>query len=130
MIEERLMEKGVSREEIKDFENSPRHNAKEDVFRIICNQADWETFERHGKFIKSLAEVLTEIAEENHPEFQLDKSDGRRKYLGEKKYKLLLTQTMASKMFETLRVPGKYGGYDPHTLTQLYQDTFSQEASE
>ena len=130
MIEEKLLEKGVSNEELEKFARLPLHNPKKDVFRIICDQTNWEDIKRHEKFIKSLAEVLADIVEEMHPEFQLSKNNGQRRYLGEERYRLLIAQKMAVEMLGTLIKNREYGQHDfSVTLDRIYEDTFKQEAS-
>ena len=128
MIEERLRKKGTPQSQLDEFNRSPKHNAKEDVFSSICSLQSLEDLKRFGEyeqFFGNLVEVLLEVGKENHPEFQLAENHPRRQYLGEERYNLLIVAKMASKMFGTLRIPGKYGGWDYSlTLDKIYKDTF------
>ena len=109
-IEQRLLDKGVSPEELTNFEDMPLHNAKQDVFRRIAMSTDIQDLKTksHDKFLFHLAEVL--------------KMEGVDKYdIKDKK----AAQLMATRMLDTLN-NGDYGQYEKLSLGRLYKDTLSR----
>ncbi len=108
MIEEKLVEMGISKEELEDFARLPKHNEKKDVFRIIVNIKRVEDLTQ-GSFYRILAEVLQE--------------EGVQRWNFRKE---AASQSVACEMLEMLNDPKRYKQHEYLTLERLYRDTIEQ----
>ena len=123
MIEKKLLEKGISKEQLIAFAKMPKHNGKEDRFAWIAQTENWNSF-GEDNFLFKLTEVLSEIGLKMD-EFSPEKNSEQFNYLGESKYKLGVAQKIANRMYGTLR-NSKYKQYDETLgLDRIFEDTFA-----
>lgn len=116
-IELRLMEKGISKEELVRFARLPKHNGKKDIFREIAMKPNWPTPPKG--LAENLMYVLAEKGIEDFGELNID---GRRKrYLGEDRYNLLVAQSVASKMLGVLSTKDCKQYDSSLTLDKIYE---------
>lgn len=105
MIEEKLLEKGISKKDLEEFARLPKHNEKEDVFRLISQIKNVEDLNKGG-FYRILAEVL--------------KNEGEQRWNFRSN---AAAQLVACRMLGMLNDPKKYKQHEYLTLERLYQDT-------
>lgn len=122
-LQERLIEEGVTQEELDRFTRSACHNDKEDVFGSIINSCDFEDL---PKLQRNLANVLAEMAfEENIEKVLLEEDHPQRIYLNED-YEEFVIRKMAYEMLQTLMNNQRRYTYEG-SLDDIYQDTFKTE---
>ncbi len=131
MIEEKLLERGISKEQLLAFARLGKHNGKEDRLRWIAEARDWNSIigkdESEVNFLKNLTEILADIGIAHLKEFSLEENRSRYKYLGEKNYRLYVGEMMAGKMLRTLRNTN-YQQYDETLgLDRIFNETFAIE---
>ena len=119
MIEEKLIEKGISKEELDSFSKRPLHNAKQSFLLTIINSKDIvslkyklgekDSYGGTRDFYMELFNCLKEIGTKDF------------------NYKPgFAAQAMALEMYRTLSIPKKYGQHDFVSLNILYQDTIKR----
>lgn len=124
-IEDRLIARGVSNEDIDEFAKLPKHNAKKDIFRVIVGKETLADFPKG--LIENLMYVLAEKRIEDFPDLNPEKRKGQRDYLGEKRYNLFVAQYVAGEILGILDDP-KMQQYDNSlTLNKLYRETLEKK---
>ena len=121
-IEEKMMEKGIRREELDEFARMDNHNGKWDKLDLLMSANNWSDIQGKDNFQYTLAKVLSEIGKDNPDGLKLMISDEQRKYLEkEGKYDLYTAQRA---VFMLLGIPKykKYGTREIVGLDRLYQD--------
>ena len=119
-IEDRLIARGVSKEDIDGFAKLPKHNEKKDIFRVIAGKEKLADFPKG--LIENLMYVLAEKGIEDFPSLNSEKRKSQRNYLGEKRYNLFVSQYVAGEILGILDDP-KMRQYDNSlTLNKLYQE--------
>lgn len=116
-IEKKLMERGISREEIESFAKLDNHNGKKDKFRIISRVSFASEFMKYsdGKFLAQLAAVLHYEANK-YPKI-IERVNSPRQSM---KYQLL-----ANEILGTL-CEKKYSTREKITLNELYSETIKR----
>ncbi|MFH1585426.1 MAG: hypothetical protein ABIB79_01525 [archaeon] len=112
MIEQRMIEKGITKQELEHFANLDNHNGKKDVFRKILGRGNMDELNRYSdsKFLTVLNEVLQDEANK----------------IKQRKHHIIYDEKLvASRMFRTLLL-NQYPSFQELTLDQLYQDTIKR----
>lgn len=123
MIEQKLLDKGITPEELQEYILLLRSNGKSDDLRYIANACDWVAIP--NGFMKRLAETLADTGvslEEFSPENALNRNKHRS--LGNEGYRLYVAEMVADKMFRTLTGNPQYRYDSAFSLDKLFDDTF------
>lgn len=129
MIEQKLLDKGITREELQRFTQSLRFNGQADDLRYIANACDWSKIPEG--FLKTLTETLGDtgaIFEEFSPENRLNRN--KYKSLGSNGYRLYVAEIVADRMYKTLTGNPEYRRDSTFSLDRLFNDAVNASGAQ
>jgi len=123
-IEDRLIARGISKEDIYRFANLAKHNGKKDIFRRIIYQSKWP--ENPKGLMENLMYILAKKGIEDFPYLNPENKKSQREYLGEDGYNLFVAQMIATGILEVLNNNSHAQFDNSLTLNKLYRETFKK----